>query len=316
MSTLFLDIETIPADEEKRETLAYLYERKQEKRRKKGGEGDAPACRHGGFRAVLLSTSFDGAFGRILCIGYAFDDGPVEALGGTNGRCSYGSGNSRGRQSFCGAQRDGVRPAVHLPTVDGPWDTAELKLSLRGTVSPIYDTMKEWVQWGWHSVGLEHLALALGYRPRRRGSTGHKCSSSTRRGGSTRSSRTASGTWRRRGRCTSGCGLLGRGMGSGLVSDSEFSGALEEVSSTNQKRFLRKLALAALSSVPWVGGFLATMATLTDDEGQSKTDSDSGWSSTRRNCATYKKLWKLFSYAYPHLEMKYRNALKAKNIFL
>jgi predicted PolB exonuclease-like 3'-5' exonuclease len=27
---------------------------------------------------------------------------------------------------------------------------------------PIFDTMKEWVQWSMNSVGLEHLALALG----------------------------------------------------------------------------------------------------------------------------------------------------------
>jgi very-short-patch-repair endonuclease len=41
MSTLFLDIETIPAEDEKRETLAYLYERKREKARSRVGEGDA-----------------------------------------------------------------------------------------------------------------------------------------------------------------------------------------------------------------------------------------------------------------------------------
>ena len=35
MKTLFLDIETLPADEASRDALAYLYERKQEKSRKK-----------------------------------------------------------------------------------------------------------------------------------------------------------------------------------------------------------------------------------------------------------------------------------------
>jgi hypothetical protein len=60
MTTLFLDIETIPADEEKRETLAYLYARREEKKRKKGGEGDAAAFDTEDFEQFLLSTSFDG----------------------------------------------------------------------------------------------------------------------------------------------------------------------------------------------------------------------------------------------------------------
>lgn len=39
-----------------------------------------------------------------------------------------------------------------------------------------------------------------------------------------------------------------------------------------KKKILRKLALAALGSIPWVGGFMSTMATLHDDFAQQKTD--------------------------------------------
>ena len=223
MSTLFLDIETIPADEDKRETLVYLYERKREKKRKKVGEGDATAeLDPEDFEQFLLSTSFDGAFGRLLCIGYAFDDGPVEALVGDEREMLVRFWElAREAELFVGHnvmefdlpfiyQRSivqGVRPSVKLSFA-------------RYRSSPIYDTMKEWVQWGGTVWAWSTSHLPWGYRPRRMGLTGHKCSSFTRRGGSTRSSTTASGTWRRRGRCTSGCGLLGRGMGSGLVSDS------------------------------------------------------------------------------------------------
>ena len=86
MKTLFLDIETLPADEASRDALGYLYERKQEKSRKKAGttEGAAvPATVDAkDFEQFLLGTSFDGAFGRILCIGYAVDDEPTDVLTG------------------------------------------------------------------------------------------------------------------------------------------------------------------------------------------------------------------------------------------
>src|SRR5512134_2751053 len=86
MKTLFLDIETLPADEASRDALGYLYERKQEKSRKKAGtkEGAAvPATADAeDFEQFLLRTSFDGAFGRILCIGYGVDDEPTDVLTG------------------------------------------------------------------------------------------------------------------------------------------------------------------------------------------------------------------------------------------
>ncbi len=75
MTTLFLDIETLPADEAQYETLAYLYARKREKAEQEGREIED-------FARFLRNTSFDGAFGRVLCIGYAFDESSTEALVG------------------------------------------------------------------------------------------------------------------------------------------------------------------------------------------------------------------------------------------
>jgi len=62
MHKLFLDIETLPAIESDHETLRHLFD-------KKNREFDQEK-----FDEFLQRTNFDGAFGRILCIGYAVDD--------------------------------------------------------------------------------------------------------------------------------------------------------------------------------------------------------------------------------------------------
>jgi DNA polymerase elongation subunit (family B) len=164
MTTLFLDIETLPADEARRDALAYLYGRKQEKTRKKAGATDGAAVDTEDFEQFLLRTSFDGAFGRILCIGYAIDDEPVAALAGDERNILTRFWElARAARLFVGHnvmdfdlrfiyQRSivcGVRPSVNLSFA-------------RYRSDPIYDTMKEWVKWSNTSVGLEHLALALG----------------------------------------------------------------------------------------------------------------------------------------------------------
>lgn len=166
--TLFLDIETLPADEANRGALGYLYERKQDKARKKAGTTDGAAVPAAvdakDFEQFLLGTSFDGAFGRILCIGYAVDDEPTDVL--TGDECDILRRFwelARSVRRFVGHnvmdfdlrfiyQRSivcGVRPSVDLSFA-------------RYRCDPIYDTMKEWVKWSNTNVGLEHLALALG----------------------------------------------------------------------------------------------------------------------------------------------------------
>jgi hypothetical protein len=53
---------------------------------------------------------------------------------------------------------------------------------------------------------------------------------------------------------------------------SEFSGELAKLEPSRRNRVLRKLALAALGSIPWVGGFMAAIASIKDDEAQSGKD--------------------------------------------
>jgi len=165
MKTLFLDIETIPADDAQRETLAYLYERKLEKKCKQGqGEGAAPAADTEDFEQFLLSTSFDGAFGRILTIGYAMDDEPVEALAGDEREILVQFWElARDVELFVGhnVMDFDLRFIYQRSIVHRVRPSRNLSFA-RYRSDPIYDTMKEWVKWSFGSVGLEHLALALG----------------------------------------------------------------------------------------------------------------------------------------------------------
>ncbi|MFA6047256.1 MAG: ribonuclease H-like domain-containing protein [Parcubacteria group bacterium] len=175
MRRLYLDIETLPAGDEQHEALKFLFEKKKAKKNKKENCDD-----HTDFEQYLLGTSFDGSFGRILCIAYAIDDEPVEVLDGSVDEARMiekfwdivesisVSPNHNSYQPDYGVQFIGhnvmdfdlrfiyqrsiinkVKPAYELPFT-------------RYRNYPIYDTMKEWVKWANSNIGLEHVALALG----------------------------------------------------------------------------------------------------------------------------------------------------------
>ncbi|MBI3342425.1 hypothetical protein HY024_04865, partial [Candidatus Curtissbacteria bacterium] len=69
---LFLDIETIPAQQEQHAILKEIHAKKLRDGKKVTED----------FDEYLAVTSFDGAFGSIICIGYAVDDNPVEVFYG------------------------------------------------------------------------------------------------------------------------------------------------------------------------------------------------------------------------------------------
>lgn len=159
MQKLYLDIETLPADQESYKNLKILYDKKKEKAEEKGRT-------HCDFEQWLLGTSFDGAFGQILCIGYARNDNPAEIIFNDKNESETLKQFwqiAENYDLFIGHnimdfdlrfiyQRSvihRVRPALDLSFA-------------RYRSAPIFDTMKEWVKWNNNSVGLEHLALALG----------------------------------------------------------------------------------------------------------------------------------------------------------
>ncbi|MFA6973445.1 MAG: ribonuclease H-like domain-containing protein [Parcubacteria group bacterium] len=149
---LFLDIETLPASEEDYKTLKLLHAKKN-----KGEEN---------FDDYVAKTSFDGAFGRILCIGYAVDDDEVDVL--------YNDNNeketlrqfwelAKNTDQFIGhnVMEFDLRFIYQRSIVNNVMPSVDLNFA-RYRSFPIFDTMKEWVRWGMGTVGLEHLALALG----------------------------------------------------------------------------------------------------------------------------------------------------------
>lgn len=174
MRKLFLDIETLPAADENFEALRILHAKKKAKKKK---EKD---CEDGGdFEQYLLNTSFDGSFGRILCIAYAIDDDPVEVLSGDGDEAGmlkkfWEIVNSISKPSYNPQWPDhGVRFIGHnvmdfdlrfiyqRSIINKIKPAYELPFA-RYRNHPIYDTMKEWNKWSNTNIGLEHIALALG----------------------------------------------------------------------------------------------------------------------------------------------------------
>jgi predicted PolB exonuclease-like 3'-5' exonuclease len=158
MVNLFLDIETIPAPETELDKVKYLYQKLEAKR----GPLKYP------FEEYLKNTGFDGAFGQIVCIGYAMDDQPVEALGekGENERQLLTDfwQIATGAKCFVGYNlidfdmRFIWQRSVKL----GVPPTVELNFA-RYRNSPMFDVMREWTKWGSQKdPGLEQVALALG----------------------------------------------------------------------------------------------------------------------------------------------------------
>lgn len=165
-NTLFLDIETIPADESHRDVLKYLYARKSEKKKKKNGtEGsNAPFSDAEDFEQFLLGTSFDGSFGRILCIGYAMNDDRTAVFAGDEPKILAEFWNlARMANLFVGhnVMDFDLRFIYQRSIVCGVRPSVELNFA-RYRSFPIYDTMKEWVKWSNTNIGLEHIALSLG----------------------------------------------------------------------------------------------------------------------------------------------------------
>jgi len=174
MRRLYLDIETLPAGEDKQAALKLLFEKRRAKKGKKENDGDQTD-----FEQYLLGTSFDGSFGRILCIAYAIDDGPVEVLDGSEdeakmleefwemvGSISKPSANPNwpdyGVQFIGHNVMDFDLRFIYQRSIINRVKPAYDLNFARYRNYPVYDTMKEWVKWANSNIGLEHIALALG----------------------------------------------------------------------------------------------------------------------------------------------------------
>lgn len=148
---LFLDIETIPAGEDKYEKLKILYYKK-----KKDDES---------FEDFVSKTSFDGAFGRILCIGYAVDEQVSDVFYNENDEKKtleqfWNLAKSCGQFIGHNVMDFDLRFIYQRSIVLGVRPSVELNFA-RYRSFPIFDTMREWTKWSMGNVGLEALAFAL-----------------------------------------------------------------------------------------------------------------------------------------------------------
>lgn len=153
MTKLFFDTETLPAGEEKKEILKEIHQ----KRTKDGKETKT-------FEEYLEGTGLDGAFGRIACIGYAFNDEPPKTFSGEESEILKSFWEiAKMADLFIGFnildfdlrfiyQRSvilKIKPSIFLPFS-------------RYRDNPIYDVMWEWCKWGTQGkISLDKLAKAL-----------------------------------------------------------------------------------------------------------------------------------------------------------
>jgi len=154
---LYFDIETIPAEETQHKILKEIHTKKVKEGKKVSND----------FESYLKATSFDGAFGRIVCIGYAIDDNQAQVIAGeerdilakfwdiaANAGLFIGFNNMDFDLRFI-YQRSvikGVRPTKYLSFA-------------RYRSDPIFDIMWEWRKWAREpSISLDTLAKALGVK--------------------------------------------------------------------------------------------------------------------------------------------------------
>ena len=155
---LFLDIETLPAPGDKMELLKTFWE---DSRKKNGGK-IIPGLND--FDTFFRNTSFQGEFGRILCIGYAIDDKPTECISGDEKEML---------RKFWGLAKDAnlfighnvmdfdLKFIYKRSVILNVRPSRELSFA-RYRSNPIFDTMHEWEKWSGKGTGLHRLSLAMG----------------------------------------------------------------------------------------------------------------------------------------------------------
>lgn len=151
---LFFDIETVPADASKHPALAAMYESRKQKGKTVPDDVET----------FISNTGLSGEFGRIISIGYAVNDDPVEALwGGEREILEQFWAVAKGVDRFIGHNiYDFDFPFIMKRSrILGVKPTLTLSFA-RYRQTPIYDTMREWDLWAHRQCSLDMLAQAMG----------------------------------------------------------------------------------------------------------------------------------------------------------
>ena len=147
---LFLDIETIPASQKDHEYLKEEFLKKP---------------REIEFAQFVESTSLDGNFGRIFCIGYAVDDKPAEVFDGAEADIlKQFWGLAAQAHLFIGHNvMEFDLPFILKRSAIHRIKPSQTLSFARYRSAPIFDTMREWEQWAMRSAtSLKTLGHVLG----------------------------------------------------------------------------------------------------------------------------------------------------------
>lgn len=151
---LFFDIETLPVSGDQLPIIKQFYEDARGK--KKDLTTD--------FETYMRHTSFQGEFGRILCIGYAVDDDEVKCLSGDETKMLKDFWQlAKDADLFIGhnIMEFDLRFIYKRSVILGIKPSRDLSFA-RYRNNPIYDTMKEWEKWAAQGSSLHRLSIALG----------------------------------------------------------------------------------------------------------------------------------------------------------
>ena len=157
---IFLDIETIPAEESDKKSALDLVLKKKQRYGKEVDLGKE------NMEQLYRDTAVSGDFGRIFCIGYALEDGQVQIIYGeekkileewwkvaAKGDCFIGHNIMEFDLRFIYKRSivNRIKPCAK-----------HLNLSFaRYRNFPIFDTMKEWEKWSNSYIALDALAKIL-----------------------------------------------------------------------------------------------------------------------------------------------------------
>ncbi len=158
---LFFDIETVPASKEIKDVAISSAIQKA----KKYSKDTKSVTRESLYRLTAIS----GDFGQIFCIGYAFDDGNVEIIKGSEKEILTSWWQVADKADlFIGhnIMDFDLRFIFKRSIVNKVKPTAKhLNLSFaRYRNFPIFDTMREWEKWSQNFISLDTLAKALGLK--------------------------------------------------------------------------------------------------------------------------------------------------------
>ncbi|MEI7792186.1 MAG: ribonuclease H-like domain-containing protein [Candidatus Berkelbacteria bacterium] len=171
MKRLFFDIETLPAEGKDIEIVKQLWEDVKKK------SANSEKKTENNFDNFFRNTSFQGEFGRILCIGYAIEGEPVECLSGDEKEILKNFWEiAKDADLFIGhnIMEFDLRFIYKRSIIHNIKPSRELNFA-RYRNNPIYDTMKEWEKWGAIGTSLHKLSICLGVTsPKEAGIDGSK----------------------------------------------------------------------------------------------------------------------------------------------